>query len=118
MTAAEQVVNPSDGSVLAEVAMGGAAAPMGEENGYCVEPAQLEGPDDNVCCREEIFGPCAYLLCFKDEESAIAKVNELAYGLANSVWSSDLTRANNCSRAELTCDTSFRMLFGVAWNVF
>lgn len=73
---------------------GAATAPQGAENGFYVEPALLEGPDDNVCCREEIFGPCAYLLRFRDEESAVAKVNELAYGLANSVWSSDLTRAN------------------------
>ncbi len=28
------------------------------------------------------------------KNSAIEKVNELAYGLANSVWSSDLKRAN------------------------
>ena len=69
-------------------------APPGAENGFYVEPALLEGPDDNVCCREEIFGPCAYLLRFKDEASALAKVNELAYGLANSVWSADLARAN------------------------
>lgn len=73
---------------------GGAIAPLGGENGFYVAPALLEGPDDNVCCREEIFGPCAYLLRFKDEGSAIAKVNELAYGLANSVWSTDLARAN------------------------
>jgi aldehyde dehydrogenase (NAD+) len=73
---------------------GGAIAPLGGENGFYVAPALLEGPDDNVCCREEIFGPCAYLLRFKEEGSAIAKVNELAYGLANSVWSADLARAN------------------------
>ena len=73
---------------------GGAIAPLGQEDGFYVEPALLEGPDDNVCCREEIFGPCAYLLRFKDEESVVAKVNELAYGLGNSVWSSDLARAN------------------------
>jgi acyl-CoA reductase-like NAD-dependent aldehyde dehydrogenase len=73
---------------------GGAVSPRGEENGFYVTPALLEGPDNNVCCREEIFGPCAYLLRFKGEDSAIAKVNELAYGLANSVWSADLTRAN------------------------
>ncbi len=73
---------------------GGVTAPLAEGNGFYVAAALLEGPDSNVCCREEIFGPCAYLLRFKDEESAIGKVNELAYGLANSVWSSDLERAN------------------------
>lgn len=73
---------------------GGATAPLGHQNGFYVEPMLLEGPDDNVCCREEIFGPCAYLLRFRDEESVITKVNELAYGLANSVWSSDIGRAN------------------------
>ena len=73
---------------------GGAMAPPGGGNGFYVAAALLEGPDNNVCCREEIFGPCAYLLRFKDEESAIGKVNELAYGLANSVWSCDLKRAN------------------------
>ncbi len=47
---------------------GGAMAPLGEGNGFYVAAALLEGPDSNVCCREEIFGPCAYLLRFKDEE--------------------------------------------------
>jgi aldehyde dehydrogenase (NAD+) len=36
----------------------------------------------------------AYLLRFRDEKSAVARVNELSYGLANSVWSADLARAN------------------------
>jgi aldehyde dehydrogenase (NAD+) len=73
---------------------GGATAPEGQESGFYVEPTLLEGPDDNVCCTEEIFGPCAYLLRFKDEDAVVSKVNELAYGLANSVWSADLKRAN------------------------
>jgi aldehyde dehydrogenase (NAD+) len=73
---------------------GGAIYPRGIESGFYVMPALLEGPDDNVCWREEIFGPCAYLLRFKSEDSAIAAVNGLPYGLANSVWSADLKRAN------------------------
>jgi len=73
---------------------GGSASPMGQGVGFYVSPALLEGAGNNVCCREEIFGPCAYLLRFTDEQSAIGQVNELAYGLANSVWSSDLKRAN------------------------
>ncbi len=73
---------------------GGTVSPDGAGNGFYVSPALLEGRDDNVCCREEIFGPCAYLLRFRDEEAAIATINGIPYGLANSVWSSDLSRAN------------------------
>jgi aldehyde dehydrogenase (NAD+) len=70
------------------------SAPLNHRNGFFVTPALLEGPVDNTCCCEEIFGPVAYLLPFRDEKSAVASVNELSYGLANSVWSADLARAN------------------------
>lgn len=85
---------------------GGPISPEGAGHGFYVAPALLEGPDDNVCCREEIFGPCAYLLRFKDEATAIATVNEIPYGLANSVWSSDLARANRVAE---------RLLAGNNW---
>ena len=85
---------------------GGVTAPAGVEKGFYVAPALLEGTDDNVCCREEIFGPCAYLLRFKDEQSVVAQVNKLAYGLANSVWSADLERANRVAE---------RMVAGNSW---
>ena len=75
-----------------------AAAPRGSEKGFYVEAVLLEGSDSNLCCREEIFGPCAYLLRFRDEDSAVALVNRLDYGLANSVWSSDLARANRVAQ--------------------
>ena len=41
----------------------------------------------------EIFGPVAYLARFEKEDQAIQMVNGTDYGLANSVWSSDLDRA-------------------------
>jgi len=62
--------------------------------GYYVKPALLEGDPNNVCAREEIFGPVAYVMPFKDEDEAVALVNRSRYGLANSVWSRDLDRAN------------------------
>jgi aldehyde dehydrogenase (NAD+) len=68
-------------------------AVAGAKGGYFVSPHLLAGGDDNVCFREEVFGPTAYLVKFKDEDEAAARVNRLAYGLANSVWTSDLTRA-------------------------
>ena len=62
--------------------------------GYFVSPHLLTGSDDNVCYREEVFGPTAYVVKFNDESEAVRRVNQLAYGLANSVWSQDHARAS------------------------
>ena len=59
----------------------------------------LTGDPDNVCAREEIFGPVAYLMKFRDEEEAVALVNRSEYGLANSVWTEDLPRANRVAES-------------------
>jgi aldehyde dehydrogenase (NAD+) len=73
---------------------GGPAEVPGTGNGFFVKPWLLAGSPDNICCREEIFGPAAYLVKFRNEAEAIELVNRLDYGLANSVWSTDLARAN------------------------
>lgn len=61
----------------------------------------------------EIFGPSAYVLSFSNEQEAVRLVNQLSYGLANSVWSSDLKRANRVAE---------QMIAGNSWinahNVF
>jgi acyl-CoA reductase-like NAD-dependent aldehyde dehydrogenase len=72
---------------------GGAASIPGKPKGHYVKPALIAGKSSNTACREEIFGPVPYILKFKDEGDAIRLVNELTYGLANSVWSNDLSRA-------------------------
>jgi aldehyde dehydrogenase (NAD+) len=54
----------------------------------------LAGSPENVAARDEIFGPVPFLLRFKTEDEAVDVVNRSRYGLANSVWSSDLSRAN------------------------
>jgi acyl-CoA reductase-like NAD-dependent aldehyde dehydrogenase len=73
----------------------GGVAEVPGKAGHYLKPALLEGSLDNVAAREEIFGPVAYLTKFEREEEALAMVNSTDYGLANSVWSSDLGR---CSR--------------------
>ncbi|MBI1842690.1 MAG: aldehyde dehydrogenase [Verrucomicrobia bacterium] len=91
---------------------GGAASVPGR-SGYYVKPALLAGGLDNVAAREEIFGPVAYLAPFENEEQAVAMANDTDYGLANSVWSSDLARAGRVAE---------RMVAGNSWinahNVF
>jgi acyl-CoA reductase-like NAD-dependent aldehyde dehydrogenase len=78
---------------------GGKAVVKGHENGFYVKPALLYGAPENVCVREEIFGPVAYLMRFKEESEAVDLVNRSRYGLANSVWSRDLARANRVAEA-------------------
>jgi acyl-CoA reductase-like NAD-dependent aldehyde dehydrogenase len=87
------------GSGVEFLLRGGPAAVAGHEKGFYVKPALLSGPVDNVCAREEIFGPVAYVLPFRKEEEAVALVNRSPYGLANSVWSGDLARANRVAES-------------------
>ena len=92
---------------------GGATRLAGREDGYYVTPALLGGSKDNICAQDEIFGPVAYVMGFSDEDEAVELVNRSQYGLANSVWSSDLGRANRVAEA---------MVAGNSWinahNVF
>jgi aldehyde dehydrogenase (NAD+) len=70
----------------------GGVADVPGKAGHYVKPALMEGNLDNVAAREEIFGPVAYLTKFDSESEALSMVNSTDYGLANSVWSSDLAR--------------------------
>jgi acyl-CoA reductase-like NAD-dependent aldehyde dehydrogenase len=85
---------------------GGAATVPGHEAGFYVKPAVLAGSPDNVACREEIFGPVAYVMPFSEEQEAVELVNRSPYGLANSVWSQNLDRANRVAEA-LVAGTSW-----------
>lgn len=65
------------------------------ENGYYIEPTIIEGLDYN--CRtnqEEIFGPVVTIMPFDTEEEVLKYSNSTVYGLASTVWTQDITKAN------------------------
>lgn len=69
--------------------------PDGVEGGFYVAPTVIEGL--GPACRtnqEEIFGPVVTLQPFDTEEEALALANDTAYGLAATLWTTDLKRAH------------------------
>ncbi|WP_432511491.1 5-carboxymethyl-2-hydroxymuconate semialdehyde dehydrogenase [Kineococcus sp. SYSU DK001] len=49
--------------------------------------------------QEEIFGPVVAITPFEDEADAIRLANDVKYGLAGYVWTSDLTRGHRVAHA-------------------
>ena len=76
-------------------------------DGWFIAPTVIEslGPQ----CRtnqDEIFGPVVTLLPFDNETDAIALANATAYGLAASVWTTNLSRAHRVAA---------RLESGIVW---
>jgi aminomuconate-semialdehyde/2-hydroxymuconate-6-semialdehyde dehydrogenase len=85
----------------ATVLTGGDVAEVpGYENGYWVQPTLWTGmSDDHPVVREEVFGPCAAIMPFDDEDEAVHRANSSEYGLCAAVWTTNLARAQRVSRA-------------------
>ncbi|HEX6583090.1 MAG TPA: aldehyde dehydrogenase family protein, partial [Thermoleophilaceae bacterium] len=68
--------------------------------GYWFPPTVLCPVDnDDRPAREEIFGPVAAVIPFRDEEEAIRLTNDTIYGLSGSVWTRDGAKALRTARA-------------------
>jgi len=71
----------------------------GLEDGFYIKPTMLFGDNKMRVSQEEIFGPVASVMTFKDEEEAISIANDTYYGLGAGVWSRDGARAYRMGRA-------------------
>ena len=64
-------------------------------HGYFIEPTIIEGLDAGCQTnQEEIFGPVVTLQPFKTLEEAIKLANASSYGLAATIWTQDISKAN------------------------
>jgi len=77
------------------------------DGGYFVEPTILTGlPESARCMKEEIFGPVCHIAPFDTEEEAVAMANDTKYGLAASIWTSNLKRGHRVAQ---------QMNAGITW---
>jgi aminomuconate-semialdehyde/2-hydroxymuconate-6-semialdehyde dehydrogenase len=84
-----------------EVVAGGGVPDLPGElaGGAYYRPTVITGlAHDSRTATEEIFGPVVTVHPFDDEDEAVAIANEVRYGLAGSVWTSNLGRAHRVSR--------------------
>ncbi|MDT4918437.1 MAG: aminomuconate-semialdehyde/2-hydroxymuconate-6-semialdehyde dehydrogenase [Pseudonocardiales bacterium] len=93
----------------AKTLVGGGLPSLGAEldGGAWIEPTLWTGlTNADRPLREEIFGPVAALVPFDTEDEAIALANDTDYGLASSVWTTDLSRGHRVAQ---------RMNVGMSW---
>jgi len=93
----------------AAVVTGGGTPKFGDarDNGFYIQPTIFTGlPESARCVKEEIFGPVCHLAPFDTEEEAIAKANDTKYGLAASVWTTNLKRGHRVAE---------KLRVGITW---
>jgi aminomuconate-semialdehyde/2-hydroxymuconate-6-semialdehyde dehydrogenase len=93
----------------ATVITGGSIPSFGNEldQGYYVRPTIYTGLAESArVVKEEIFGPVCNVAPFDSEEEAVAMANDTKYGLAASVWTTNLKRGHRVAQ---------QMNVGITW---
>jgi len=82
-----------------EILLGG-KSPSDEAlaNGCYVEPTIVKAKATDRIAQEEVFGPFATVITFKDDAEALAIANGTEYGLGAGLWTKDITRAHKFAR--------------------
>lgn len=78
-----------------------------DRRGFFYAPTVVTDVNERMTvAQEEVFGPVAVILAAKDERDAIELANATSYGLAASIWTNDLERAERRVR-EIECGCVF-----------
>jgi gamma-glutamyl-gamma-aminobutyraldehyde dehydrogenase len=89
----------ASGSSSADLAYGGSRITIDGSDCY-IEPTVFKNvPLQSSIATDEIFGPVLSIVSFETEAEAISIANNSIYGLAASVWTSNLSRAHRVSDA-------------------
>lgn len=93
----------------AEAVTGGGVPEFGNllDHGFYVQPTIYTGLKESArCVKEEIFGPVCHVAPFDTEEEAVYLSNDTKYGLAASIWTSNLKRGHRVAQ---------QMNVGITW---
>ena len=92
----------------ANIVTGGRRATVpGLEKGFFFEPTVIaEDRNDAEIVQNEVFGPVVVVCRFSTEEEVLKKANDVVFGLASSVWTTDIFKAMRASSA---------LQFGTVW---
>ncbi|MBO1002499.1 aldehyde dehydrogenase family protein [Pseudogracilibacillus auburnensis] len=86
------------------------------QTGYFVQPTIFADVEDHMTiAREEIFGPVMSIFVFDTVEEVIIRANDSEYGLASSVWTSDIKKGHYIA-SKLRAGTVWLNDFGLEWE--